>query len=64
MNRRPLEGLLAGPDGAFPRVTALVGAGGKTTLMYALAASTVAAGEKVICTTTTKIFPQIGRAHV
>lgn len=57
MNVRPLEGLLAGPDGAFPRVTALVGAGGKTTLMYALAASMVAAGEKVICTTTTKIFP-------
>lgn len=57
MNVRPLEGLLTGPDGAFPRVTALVGAGGKTTLMYALAARMVAAGEKVICTTTTKIFP-------
>lgn len=57
MNRRPLEELVAGPDGAFPRMTALVGAGGKTTLMYALAARMVAAGETVICTTTTKIFP-------
>ncbi|HIW78516.1 MAG TPA: putative selenium-dependent hydroxylase accessory protein YqeC [Candidatus Bilophila faecipullorum] len=57
MNRRPLEELLAGTDGAFPRVTALVGAGGKTTLMYALAARMVAAGERVICTTTTKIVP-------
>ena len=38
MKRRPLEALFAGTGGAaFPRMTALVGAGGKTTLMYALA---------------------------
>lgn len=60
MNVRPLEELFAGPDGAFPRMTALVGAGGKTTLMYALAGRMVAAGEKVICTTTTKLFPPVG----
>ena len=38
MKRWPLEALFAGSGGvAFPRMTALVGAGGKTTLMYALA---------------------------
>lgn len=54
----PLEALFAGSDGAaFPRMTALVGAGGKTTLMYALAACMAGAGRRVVCTTTTKIFP-------
>lgn len=57
MTPRPLETLIAGPDGAFPSVTALVGAGGKTTLMYALAERMAAAGRRVVCTTTTKIFP-------
>lgn len=57
MTRPPLEALIAGPDGAFPRMTALVGAGGKTTLMYALAERMAAAGRCVVCTTTTKIFP-------
>lgn len=57
MIRKPLEELFAGPGGAFPRMTALVGAGGKTTLMYALAERMAAAGERVVCTTTTKIFP-------
>ena len=38
MKRWPLEALFAGSGGvAFPRMPALVGAGGKTTLMYALA---------------------------
>lgn len=58
MKRRPLEALFAGSGGvAFPRMTALVGAGGKTTLMYALARRTADAGRRVVCTTTTKIFP-------
>ena len=59
MRRLPLEKLFPGSDGevGFPRVTALVGAGGKTTLMYALADRMVAAGHRVICTTTTRIFP-------
>lgn len=49
---------LAGSGGvAFPRMTALVGAGGKTTLMYALARRMADAGRRVVCTTTTKIFP-------
>lgn len=38
-------------------MTALVGAGGKTTLMYALARRMADAGRRVVCTTTTKIFP-------
>ena len=45
MKRRPLEALFAGTGGAaFPRMTALVGAGGKTTLMYALARRMADAG--------------------
>jgi probable selenium-dependent hydroxylase accessory protein YqeC len=39
------------------RVIALVGAGGKTSLMYALAREFMARHETVITTTTTKIFP-------
>ena len=58
MKRWPLEALFAGSGGvAFPRMTALVGAGGKTTLMYALARRMADAGRRVVCTTTTKIFP-------
>lgn len=39
------------------RTIALVGAGGKTTLMYRLASELRARGRKVVTTTTTKIFP-------
>lgn len=39
------------------RVISIVGAGGKTTLMYGLARGAVDAGRTVITTTTTKIFP-------
>ncbi|MEW6114809.1 MAG: selenium cofactor biosynthesis protein YqeC [Thermodesulfobacteriota bacterium] len=39
------------------RTIALVGAGGKTTLMYRLAFELRARGQKVVTTTTTKIFP-------
>ncbi|MDQ7782796.1 MAG: selenium cofactor biosynthesis protein YqeC [Desulfomonilaceae bacterium] len=39
------------------RVIALVGAGGKTSLMYALAREIVSLGKTVVTTTTTKIFP-------
>ena len=54
MKRWPLEALFAGSGGvAFPRMTALVGAGGKTTLMYALARRMADAGRRVVCSTTT-----------
>ncbi len=39
------------------RVVALVGAGGKTSLMYSLAREMVSLGRRVVTTTTTKIFP-------
>lgn len=39
------------------RVIALVGGGGKTSLMYALAHEMVRAGKRVVSTTTTRIFP-------
>ncbi|NLY41265.1 MAG: putative selenium-dependent hydroxylase accessory protein YqeC [Desulfovibrionales bacterium] len=42
----PAQGLLS-----------IVGAGGKTTLMYRLAAELTTLGLRVACTTTTKIFP-------
>ena len=38
-------------------VVSIVGSGGKTTLMYALAKELAEKGERVITTTTTKIFP-------
>lgn len=41
------------------KVIALVGAGGKTSLMYALAREIVAVGSQVITTTSTKIFPPL-----
>ncbi|MEE8449996.1 MAG: selenium cofactor biosynthesis protein YqeC [Thermodesulfobacteriota bacterium] len=40
-------------------MVALVGGGGKTTLMFALARELEKAGEWVICTTTTKILPPL-----
>lgn len=39
------------------RVIAIVGAGGKTSLMYALAREMVSLGRTVVTTTTTKIYP-------
>lgn len=41
----------------LPSVVALVGAGGKTTLLYGLARLLAAAGKTVITTTTTHIYP-------
>lgn len=38
-------------------VVSIVGSGGKTTLMFALAAELAERGEQVVTTTTTKIFP-------
>jgi probable selenium-dependent hydroxylase accessory protein YqeC len=38
-------------------IISIVGAGGKTTLMFALAGELIADGARVITTTTTKIFP-------
>lgn len=39
------------------RIVSLVGAGGKTSLMYALARDLVGRGQTVVSTTTTKIYP-------
>ena len=44
------------------KLIALVGAGGKTTLMFSLAREFVAAGERVLITTTTKIATEEARA--
>ena len=44
-------------EGPFPRVVALVGGGGKTSLMFALAQARRLEGRPTICTTTTKIRP-------
>jgi probable selenium-dependent hydroxylase accessory protein YqeC len=40
-----------------PQILAIVGSGGKTSLMYAVAEEAQARGLRVISTTTTKIFP-------
>lgn len=40
----------------FPGVTALVGGGGKTSLLFALAQALAARGERVLCTTTTRML--------
>lgn len=51
---------LLGALGLTPRersLICLVGAGGKTTTMFTLAASLKTAGQKVLVTTTTKIYP-------
>lgn len=40
-------------------IVALVGGGGKTTLMYRLAEELAAAGHRVLVTTTTKIYPPL-----
>lgn len=48
---------LSGLLGVRPGVTALVGAGGKTTAMLTLAEELAQAGKRVIVTTTTHMFP-------
>ena len=54
--REDLRALFSG-KGALPRCVALVGGGGKTTLLYALAKGVLGCGERVLCTTTTRMFP-------
>lgn len=62
--RLPLTALLIPPENGeaeaqpdLPSIVALVGAGGKTTLLYGLARLLAAAGKTVITTTTTHIYP-------
>lgn len=43
-----------------PGITALIGSGGKSTLLSLLARELAAAGEQVLCATTTHIFPPEG----
>lgn len=43
-----------------PGITALIGSGGKSTLLSLLARELTAAGERVLCATTTHIFPPAG----
>lgn len=43
-----------------PGITALIGSGGKSTLLSLLARELTAAGERVLCATTTHIFPPEG----
>ena len=45
-------------------VTSIVGSGGKTTLLYALASEFAGAGKPVVMTTTTKLFPPEARRKV
>ncbi len=55
MSRALLTALgLAGPDA--PRLVQLIGAGGKTTTMFALSAALRATGARVVSTTTTRIL--------
>jgi len=42
-----------------PGVTALIGAGGKTTLLYRLGRELAAGGEAVVLTTTTRMYPPL-----
>lgn len=49
--------LLKALELAEPQTVALVGSGGKTTLMYALAAEIAGRGGQVAVTTTTRIYP-------
>ena len=43
-----------------PGITALIGSGGKSTLLSLLARELTEAGEQVLCATTTHIFPPVG----
>ncbi|MHB8619239.1 MAG: selenium cofactor biosynthesis protein YqeC [Chloroflexota bacterium] len=52
-----MRSLIEALDPQYPEVVALVGAGGKTTTMLALAIEARAAGKTALITTTTKIFP-------
>ncbi len=52
-----LDPLMALEIDSSTRCLSLVGAGGKTSLMYALAKKLVHRGKTVICTTSTKIYP-------
>jgi len=47
----------AGPLGIRPGVTAVIGGGGKTTLLRTLGTELAADGARVLLCTTTKIFP-------
>ncbi|MFH1059080.1 MAG: selenium cofactor biosynthesis protein YqeC [Pseudomonadota bacterium] len=44
-----------------PGLTAIIGGGGKTTLLWSLAGELAAAGAPVVATTTTHIYPPLGR---
>lgn len=46
---------------AGPGLTAIIGGGGKTTLLWSLAGELAAAGAPVVATTTTHIYPPLGR---
>lgn len=56
-NAAPPSSVVSAPAPALAAVVAIVGAGGKTTLLYALARALAAHGCKVITATTTHIFP-------
>ena len=51
------QGMAAALDLPDQGVLAIVGAGGKTSIMYRLARELASQGRRVLCTTTTKIFP-------
>jgi probable selenium-dependent hydroxylase accessory protein YqeC len=57
MQREPIPANFAQFGLSPGGVTALVGAGGKTTLLFALARALAGAGKTVLTTTTTKIYP-------
>ena len=48
---------LAGLLGVRPGVTAVIGSGGKTTLLRTLGTALAAEGHRVLLCTTTKIYP-------
>lgn len=60
--KTPLLPLLARRSGVDAAVITAVGAGGKTTLLHALADEAVAAGLRVVLTTTTHMFCEDGMA--
>jgi probable selenium-dependent hydroxylase accessory protein YqeC len=77
-DRPPFEGFACRPQSDFDRlllraldldrrgggVLSIIGAGGKTTLMYAVAHALVGKGHRVVTSTTTKILPPTpGQSH-
>lgn len=54
----------AGPLGIRPGVTAVIGGGGKTTLLRTLGTELAAGGARVLLCTTTKIWPFEGLFHL